>query len=50
MPKLPAELSINVHPIVRLKAEAHSGGSINYNTVPKINRKKSNSGGSISQG
>lgn len=42
--------SINVHPIVSLKAEANSGGSINYDTTPKTIEKTSNSGGSISQG
>ncbi len=42
--------SINVHPIVSLKAEASSGGHINYDITPKSIEKKSSSGGSISQG
>jgi Putative auto-transporter adhesin, head GIN domain len=42
--------NISVHPIVSLKAEASSGGSINYDTTPKTIEKTSNSGGSISQG
>ncbi|MDW8849119.1 head GIN domain-containing protein [Flavobacterium sp. MMLR14_040] len=42
--------SINVHPIVSLKAEASSGGHINYDIAPKTIEKKSSSGGSISQG
>lgn len=42
--------STEVHPILSLKAEASSGGSINYNTVPKTIEKKSSSGGSINQG
>lgn len=42
--------SINVHPIVTLKAEASSGGHINYDITPKTIEKKSSSGGSISQG
>ena len=42
--------SINVHPIVSLKAEANSGASINYDSTPKNIEKTSNSGGSISQG
>jgi hypothetical protein len=42
--------STNVHPIVKLKAEASSGGSINYNIAPKTIEKTTNSGGSISQG
>lgn len=41
--------SITVHPIVMLKAEASSGGSINYNTIPKSIEKRENSGGSVSQ-
>ncbi|MCC9061604.1 head GIN domain-containing protein [Flavobacterium piscisymbiosum] len=40
----------SVHPIVSLKAEARSGGSINYDIAPKTIEKTSNSGGSISQG
>lgn len=42
--------NISVHPIVSLKAEASSGGSINYDTTPKTIERTSNSGGSISQG
>ncbi|WP_264565226.1 head GIN domain-containing protein [Flavobacterium sp. N3904] len=41
--------SIAVHPIVSLKAEASSGGNINYNNVPKSIQKEENSGGSINQ-
>jgi len=41
--------SISVHPIVTLTAKASSGGTINYNTVPKSIKKESNSGGSINQ-
>ena len=42
--------SVNVHPIVSLKADANSGASINYYTTPKNIEKTENSGGSISQG
>lgn len=42
--------SINIHPIVSLKAKANSGGSINYEGSPKTIEKSENSGGSISQG
>lgn len=42
--------NIIIHPIVSLKAEASSGGSINYDSTPKTIEKTSNSGGSISQG
>ena len=42
--------TINVHPIVSLKAEASSGGHINYDITPKSIEKKSSSGGSISHG
>lgn len=41
--------SINVHPIVSLKAEASSGASVRYNSVPKTFQKNSSSGGSIEQ-
>jgi hypothetical protein len=41
--------SIDVHPIVSLKAEASSGASIEYNSVPKNLQKKSSSGGSVEQ-
>lgn len=41
--------SINVHPIVSLKAEASSGASIRYNSVPKTFQKNSSSGGSVEQ-
>ena len=41
--------SINVHPIVSLKAEASSGASIRYNSVPKTLQKNSSSGGSVEQ-
>lgn len=39
--------SIQVHPIVSLKAKASSGGSISYNNTPHSIEKKSSSGGSI---
>lgn len=42
--------TISVHPIVSLKAQASSGGSINYDTAPKTIEKSASSGGSISQG
>ena len=42
--------SISVHPIVSLKADASSGGHIEYDTTPKTIEKQSSSGGSISQG
>jgi len=42
--------NVEVHPIVSLKANASSGGSINYDTTPKTVEKTANSGGSISQG
>ena len=42
--------SVQVHPILSLKAGASSGGSINYNSVPKTIEKNSSSGGSINQG
>ncbi len=38
-----------VHPILNLKAEASSGGNINYNNIPKTINKRASSGGSISQ-
>lgn len=41
--------SITVHPIVNLKAEASSGGNINYNGAPKSIQKEESSGGSIHQ-
>jgi len=41
---------IKVHPILSLKAQASSGGNINYNNVPKTIDKTASSGGSISQG
>ncbi len=41
--------SITVHPIVLLKAGASSGGSINYNTIPKSIEKRESSGGNVSQ-
>ncbi|CAC9975990.1 DUF2807 domain-containing protein [Flavobacterium sp. WLB] len=40
---------INVHPILKLKAQASSGGNINYNNVPKTIEKTASSGGSVSQ-
>ena len=42
--------SINIHPIVSLKAKANSGGSINNEGSPNTIEKTENSGGSISQG
>nr|WP_198999664.1 head GIN domain-containing protein [Flavobacterium sp. ASV13] len=42
--------NVEVHPIVSLKANASSGGSINYDTTPKTVEKTANSGGSVSQG
>ena len=41
--------SIEVHPVLSLKAEASSGASITYNIVPKTLQKKASSGGSIKQ-
>ncbi|KFF05091.1 head GIN domain-containing protein [Flavobacterium reichenbachii] len=41
--------TVNVHPIVSLKAEASSGGSIHYDITPKSIERTSSSGGSISQ-
>lgn len=40
---------ISVHPILSLKAQASSGGNINYNNVPKTINKETSSGGSVSQ-
>ena len=40
---------ISVHPILSLKAQASSGGNINYNNVPKTIDKTASSGGSVSQ-
>jgi hypothetical protein len=39
--------SIEVHPIVSLKAKASSGSSITYNNTPQSIQKRSSSGGSI---
>lgn len=41
--------SVTVHPIVSLKAEASSGGSISYIGSPKSIQKEENSGGSVNQ-
>lgn len=41
--------SITVSPIVSLKAEASSGGSISYNKTPKSIKKEESSGGSVHQ-
>ncbi|MBF7090524.1 DUF2807 domain-containing protein [Flavobacterium sp. ALJ2] len=41
--------SIQVHPVLSLKAKASSGGNINYNSIPKSIEKKSSSGGNIDQ-
>lgn len=38
-----------VHPILSLKAEASSGGNINYDNIPKTIDKRASSGGSISK-
>lgn len=40
---------INIHPIVSLKAEASSGGKIEYNNNPKHIEKTTSSGGDISE-
>jgi len=40
---------INIHPIVSLKAEASSGGKIEYNNDPKHIEKTTSSGGDISE-
>jgi hypothetical protein len=39
--------TITIHPIVRLKAKASSGSSIDYNTTPKSIEKRASSGASI---
>ena len=41
--------TIQVHPVLSLKAEASSGASIDYDAVPKTISQKSSSGGSIKQ-
>lgn len=41
--------SILVHPLVNLKADAHSGGNITYKGSPKTVQKEEHSGGSIHQ-
>lgn len=41
--------SIQVHPLISLKAKASSGGSINYEGTPKSIQKEEHSGGSIHQ-
>jgi hypothetical protein len=41
--------SIDVHPIVSLKAKASSGSSIEYNNTPQSIEKQSSSGGSINR-
>ncbi|OXB06957.1 DUF2807 domain-containing protein [Flavobacterium plurextorum] len=41
--------SITVHPIVSLKADASSGGDIDYDIAPKTIEKNVSSGGSVSQ-
>lgn len=41
--------TIQVHPVLSLKAEASSGASIDYDIVPKTISQKSSSGGSIKQ-
>jgi hypothetical protein len=41
--------SIQVHPLVSLKAEASSGGHINFDSSPKTIQKEEHSGGSINQ-
>ncbi|HTG67534.1 MAG TPA: head GIN domain-containing protein [Flavobacterium sp.] len=40
---------ISIHPIVSLKADASSGGKIEYNNTPKQIEKSTSSGGDISQ-
>ncbi|RUT68977.1 DUF2807 domain-containing protein [Flavobacterium cupreum] len=42
--------SLEVHPILSLKADASSAGSILYNSAPKTIEKTVNSGGSVTQG
>jgi hypothetical protein len=39
--------SLQVHPIVSLKADASSGGNINYDNTPKSIQKEEHSGGNI---
>jgi hypothetical protein len=39
--------SIEIHPVLDLRAEASSGASIEYNIAPKTLQKKTSSGGSI---
>lgn len=41
--------SIDVHPVLSLKAEASSGGSIAYQGMPKTLQNKTSSGGSVEQ-
>jgi hypothetical protein len=41
--------SVVIHPIVSLDAKASSGGSVDYNTVPKSIQKQTSSGGSVHQ-
>lgn len=41
--------SIFVHPLVKLKGEASSGGSVRYNNDPKSFSKKESSGGSVAR-
>lgn len=41
--------SISVHPIISLKADASSGGSVRYNSTPKSIQKEVSSGGNIYQ-
>lgn len=41
--------TMEVHPILSLKAGASSGGTINYNNAPKSIEKRASSGGSINQ-
>lgn len=41
---------ISIHPIVSLKADASSGGKIEYNNTPKQIEKSTSSGGDINQG
>ena len=41
--------TIQVHPVLSLKAEASSGASVEYDIAPKTIEKKTSSGGSVSQ-
>ena len=42
--------SINIHPIVSLKAEASSGGNVHYEGSPSKIEKSESSGGNVTKG